>query len=216
MPGIFERAMDTVRSGLGRGTLRAAELAPNGATNAGEMIGSAGAGGGVAVGGSVAAKLLVAGTAAVCAMGGQEICARLFATQPPRRHQDIALDHRRQHHTTKPAPSPPARLRIPQPAPKPAVGARQLAQPGARSLEKAKRQQQPSSAPASAPSAPSAPSGSSTPAQSPTSTPPAPRDPTFDQSAPSRPSSSPSSSSTGGGSSGGGSSGGDSTFNNLP
>jgi DNA-directed RNA polymerase specialized sigma24 family protein len=198
--GVFERAVD--------GTLRAAEVAPSDGANAGEVI-SAGAGGGVAVGGSVAAKLLAAGTAAVCAMGGQQLCARLFATQPPGEpHETIGHGHGKHVATAHPARLAPP-VRIPQPATRPAATARQLAQPGARSIESAERQRAGSAPPRSA-----APVGPQTASSSSTPTSP---DRTFDQAAPSRPSSSPPSQSSGGAASGSReSSGGDATFDNLP
>src|SRR4029078_5070085 len=43
VPGVFERTLDTVRSGIGRGTIRAAETLPNNGASTGEMVGSAGA-----------------------------------------------------------------------------------------------------------------------------------------------------------------------------
>jgi DNA-directed RNA polymerase specialized sigma24 family protein len=195
--GVFERAVE--------GTLRAVEVAPSDGANAGEVI-SAGAGGGVMVGGSVAAKLLVAGTAAVCAMGGQELCARLFATQPAGgQHQTIGHDHRK-HVATAQAARLALPVRMPQPTTRPAAAARQLAQPGARTIESAERQRASSAPPHSAPPVgPQTGSSSSTPASP---------DPTFDQAAPSHPSLSPPSGGAGSGSTE--SSGGDATFDNLP
>ena len=82
-PGVFERTLDTVRSGLGRGTIRAAETLPSNGASTGEMVGSAGAGGGAAaLGGGLAAKVLIAGTTAVCAFGGQQLCVQLLGSQP--------------------------------------------------------------------------------------------------------------------------------------
>ena len=212
-PGVFERALESVRSGLGRGAVRAAEVAPNGGSNAGEMIGSAGAGGGVAVGGSLVTKLVVVGTAAVCAMGGQQICAHLFATRPAvRHHHHRRVRQHRHHHKTKTTarltPSVPAPPRNP-----PAARAGQLAQPGAKTIQHDQQQTQASAPAASPPATRSSSAGASSSSTTASS------DPTFNQAAPTHSSSSPSPSSSGGGGSssgGGGSSGGDSTFENLP
>jgi len=209
-PDIFERAMDAARGLVGRGTLHAAEIAPNGGTNAGELIGSAGAGGGVAVGGGVAAKLLVAGTAAVCTIGGPQVCADLLATQAPGRHLPSVVLHKRHHHESRRAARLAPPLPAAHPAAKPAPGTGRLARPGAKTLAAAARQR--------AGSSPASSAGAATkPMDSSNSTAP---DPTFNQAASS--SASGPSSPTGGGASGGGASGrggasvGDSTFESLP
>src|SRR6185436_13578165 len=88
------RAMDSVRSGVGRGTIRAAETLPNNGASTGEMVGSAGAGGGAALGGGLAAKVLIAGTTAVCAFGGQQLCVQLLGSHPspkPQHAHTVAL-----------------------------------------------------------------------------------------------------------------------------
>jgi hypothetical protein len=217
-PGVFERALDAVRSGLSRGTVRAAETLPNNGASTSEMVGSAGAGGGAALGGGLAAKVLIAGTTAVCAFGGQQLCVQLLGSHPspkPQHAHTVALRPSFPHSR---GPTPAVRAAQVQPRAG-GTAAQQLAhrarvaavhraqrRAAARTASTSSSSSSPSATSSSAPSASAASSSSS-------------RDPTFSPTAPTS-----SSSSSGGGGGSGGSSGGsgssssssDSTFQGLP
>jgi len=208
-PSIFERALELARLTAGRHGGPVAETAPA-SSSAAELVGSAGAGG-AALGGGLVAKLLVAGGVAVCAIGGQKICAELLGSRPtPRASKPpiVALRPKFPHSVT---PS----VRAAQAQPRAgATAAQQIAHRARvatihRAQRRARARSSPSTTPPASPPAASAASAAST----------SPSDPTFSPTAPTT--SRPSGSSTGGGSSGGGSSGGsgsssDSTFEELP
>ena len=218
-PGVFERTLDTVRSGLGRGTIRAAETLPNNGASTGEMVGSAGAGGGAALGGGLAAKVLIAGTTAVCAFGGQQLCVQLLGSHPspkPQHAHTVAL--RPKFPVTasgvKDAQAQPraGATAAQQLAHRARVAAVHRAQRRAATRTTATSSSSSSSAPSASAASSSAPSASAASTSS-------SRDPTFSPTAPTS-----SSSSSGGGGGSGGSSGGsgssssssDSTFQGLP
>jgi DNA-directed RNA polymerase specialized sigma24 family protein len=197
-PSVFERTLDAIRSGVGRGSMRAAETLPNRGPTAGDMVGPA-AGGGTAVGGGLAAKVLIAGTTAACAIGGQQLCVKLLTSSPaphPRPAQTAALRPKfPPSHRTAPAP----RAAQVQSRAAAAAGAGQLAQAGAGSIRQARQRQA---------SSPSASSGSSTGTGG--------SDPTFSPTAPTTSSGSGGGGGGSGGSSGGSGSSSDSTFQGLP
>jgi hypothetical protein len=218
-PGVFERTLDTVRSGLGRGTIRAAETLPNNGASTGEMVGSAGAGGGAALGGGLAAKVLIAGTTAVCAFGGQQLCVQLLGSHPSPKRQ--------QAHTVALRPKFPvgaSGVKAAQAQPRAgATAAQQLAHRArVAAVHRAQRRAATRTTATSSSRSPSAPPASAAPSSAPTRSAAAAsssRDPTFSPTAPTS-----SSSSSGGGGGSGGSSGGsgssssstDSTFQGLP
>jgi RNA polymerase sigma factor (sigma-70 family) len=210
-PSILERALEFARLTAGRHGGRVAETAPA-SSSAAELVGSAGAGGAV-LGGGLAAKLLVAGGVAVCAIGGQELCAELLGSRPtPRASKPhiVALRPKFPHSVT---PS----VRAAQAQPRAGATAAQQIAHRARvaTLHRAQRRAvarsystaTPAASPAAASAASAAPAGSS--------------DPTFSATAPTTSRPSQSSGGGGGGGSSGGSAGGsssssDSTFQGLP
>jgi hypothetical protein len=222
-PGVFDRALDTVRSGIGRGTIRAAETLPNGAS-AGEMAGSAaGAGGTAALGGGLAAKFLIVGTTAICAFGGQQLCVHLLASPPipkPQSLHTVALRPKLPHDRAMVTPSVKAAQVQPRAG---ATASQQLAHRAhVAAVHRAQRRAAARSSASSTPSTSSA-SSSSTPSSSSTAS-AASTSPSSDPSlSPTEPTTSPSPSSASGSSSGSSSGGsassgssGDSTFQGLP
>jgi RNA polymerase sigma factor (sigma-70 family) len=209
-PSIVERALEFARLTAGRHGGRVAETAPE-SSSAAELVGSAGAGG-AALGGGLVAKLLVAGGVAVCAIGGQELCAELLGPSPtPRASKPhiVALRPKFPHSVT---PSVKAAQAQPRAG---ATAAQQIAHRArVATLHRAQRRALARSSPSTTPS-PSSPDGSAASAAAPSSS-----DPTFSPTAPTT--SRPSQSSSGGGgggsgaSAGGSSSSSDSTFEGLP
>jgi RNA polymerase sigma factor (sigma-70 family) len=208
-PSIVERALEFARLTIGRHGGHVAETAPA-SSSAAELVGSAGAGS-AALGGGLVAKLLVAGGVAVCAIGGQEICAELLGSQPTphaSKPHVVALRPKFPHSVS---PS----VRAAQAQPRAGATAAQQIAHRARlaTIHRAQRPAVARSSPSTTPSA-SPPTASAASAGSASSS-----DPTFSPTAPTT--SRPSGSSAGGGSGGGGSSGGsgsssDSTFEGLP
>jgi RNA polymerase sigma factor (sigma-70 family) len=217
-PSIVERALEFARLTAGRHGGAVAETAPA-SSSAAELVGSASAGG-AALGSGLVAKLLVAGGVAVCAIGGQEICAELLGSPPtPRASKPhiVALRPKFPHSVTPSVKAAQAQPRAgataaQQIAHRARVATIHRAQRRAlarssqrRALARSSSSTTPSASPPAASAASAAPASSS--------------DPTFSSTAPTT--SRPSGSSAGGGSSGGGSSGGsgsssDSTFQGLP
>jgi len=220
-PGVFDRALDTVRSGIGRGTVRAAETLPSGAS-AGEMAGSAAGAGGTALTGGLAAKVLIVGTTAICAFGGQQLCVHLLASPPiPKRHSlhTVALRPKLPHKQAAVTPS----VRAAQVQPRAgATASQQLAHRAhVAAVHRAQRRAAARSSAASTPS-PSTPSNSSASSSS-TASAASTRSSSDPSLSPTEPTTSPSRSSASGSSSGSSSGGsassgssGDSTFQGLP
>ncbi|MFL5836666.1 MAG: RNA polymerase sigma factor [Solirubrobacteraceae bacterium] len=217
-PSIVERAFELARLTAGRHGGAVAETAPA-SSSAAELVGSASAGG-AALGSGLVAKLLVAGGVAVCAIGGQEICADLLGSSPtPRASKPhiVALRPKFPHSVTPSVKAAQAQPRAgataaQQIAHRARVATIHRAQRRAlarssqrRALARSSSSTTPSASPPAASAASAAHASSS--------------DPTFSSTAPTT--SRPTGGSGGDGSSGGGSSAGsdsssDSTFQGLP
>jgi len=215
-PSVIERALDFARIAASQQSIRVSETAPA-TSNAAELVGSAGAGG-AALGVGLAVKVLVAGSVALCAVGGQQLCAELVSPSPaPLRStpQTVALRPKFPHSAAK-APIAPS-VKAAQVQPRAGATAAQHIATGVQMAAIHRAERRASSRSSSPSSQASSPSTTSATASS-----SAPSDPTF---SPTAQTTSPSSGSGTGTAGGGGNNGGssssstassDSTFQALP